>query len=74
MLARPRVPSRYHNRLVILRKKKQLSVIEIPYTKYIRMRKTSFDNSASFEPFHECVCPILEKGACLNLTADLSEA
>ena len=76
MLARPRIPSRYHNRLVILRKKNQLSVREIPHTKYIRMRKTSFDNSASFEPFNECVChgiPILEKGACLNLTADLSE-
>ena len=40
------------------------------------MRKTSFDNSATFEPFNECVChgiTILEKGACLNLTADLSE-
>ena len=40
------------------------------------MRKTSFDNSASLEPFNECVCHgmlNLEKGACLNLTADLSK-
>ena len=40
------------------------------------MRKTSFDNSASLEPFNECVCHgmvNLEKGARLNLTADLSE-
>ena len=55
-------------------RKKQLSLIAIPYAKYVCMCKTSFDDNASLEPFNECVCHgmlNLEMGACLNLTADL---